>query len=51
MITGIATDTRTLVPGEVFFALAGRQRDGHEFIPDAFVRRCTGCRRAKSVSR
>jgi len=33
--TGVATDTRELAPGDVFFALVAK-RDGHEFVPEAF---------------
>jgi len=31
----IATDTRTLRPGEYFLALQGEQRDGHDYCVDA----------------
>lgn len=34
-VTGVATDTRQLSPGDAFFALVAR-RDGHEFVADAF---------------
>lgn len=34
-ITGISIDTRSLAPGELFVALKD-QRDGHEFVPNAF---------------
>ena len=34
-ITGISIDTRSLQPGELFVALKD-QRDGHEFVPNAF---------------
>jgi UDP-N-acetylmuramoyl-tripeptide--D-alanyl-D-alanine ligase len=34
-ITGFSIDTRTLVPGDVFVALKA-ERDGHEFVGDAF---------------
>src|SRR5919204_3448411 len=34
---GGAVDSRILPPGEVFFALRD-QRDGHEFVADAFAR-------------
>ncbi|HEY6101631.1 MAG TPA: UDP-N-acetylmuramoyl-tripeptide--D-alanyl-D-alanine ligase [bacterium] len=37
-ITGISTDTRLLRPGDLFVALRGPQRDGHDFIADAFAR-------------
>ncbi|MHB0913018.1 MAG: UDP-N-acetylmuramoyl-tripeptide--D-alanyl-D-alanine ligase [Armatimonadota bacterium] len=33
-VTGVSTDTRSLAPGDLFFALVG-ERDGHEFIPAA----------------
>jgi len=35
---GLAFDTRTIRPGEVFVALAD-ERDGHEFVVDAIARR------------
>jgi UDP-N-acetylmuramoyl-tripeptide--D-alanyl-D-alanine ligase len=31
LVTGIATDSRSLAPGEVFVALQGENFDGHEF--------------------
>ncbi len=34
-IGGVAIDTRVLKPGDMFFALRGEGRDGHEFIPVA----------------
>src|SRR4051812_45550399 len=37
---GIAFDSRALVPGEVFVALRG-ERDGHEFVADAFAHGAT----------
>jgi UDP-N-acetylmuramoyl-tripeptide--D-alanyl-D-alanine ligase len=35
-ITGLSIDTRTLAPGDVFVALQA-ERDGHEFVGDAFT--------------
>ncbi|MCL6433610.1 MAG: UDP-N-acetylmuramoyl-tripeptide--D-alanyl-D-alanine ligase [Leptolyngbyaceae cyanobacterium HOT.MB2.61] len=35
---GITTDTRRLVPGEVFLALKGETFDGHEFVGEAMQR-------------
>ena len=35
LATGYAFDSRTLKPGELFFALKGESRDGHEFVPEA----------------
>lgn len=46
--TGVSTDTRTLKPGDVFFALLGEgakpgdARDGHRFVPDAAQRGASG---------
>jgi len=28
-VSGISIDSRSLVPGEAFFAIAGEHRDGH----------------------
>ena len=30
-ITGISIDTRTIAPGEAFFAITGERMDGHDF--------------------
>ena len=35
-ISGISIDSRTVAPGDAFFALADR-RDGHEFVDDALA--------------
>jgi UDP-N-acetylmuramoyl-tripeptide--D-alanyl-D-alanine ligase len=34
-ITGISIDTRTLQPGEAFFAIKGDKFDGHDFVSSA----------------
>jgi UDP-N-acetylmuramoyl-tripeptide--D-alanyl-D-alanine ligase len=34
-ISGISIDTRTLEPGEAFFAIQGDNRDGHDFVAGA----------------
>ena len=34
-ISGISIDTRTIQKGEAFFAIAGENRDGHEFVAAA----------------
>ena len=39
--TGVSNDTRELRPGNLFVALKG-ERDGHDFIPDAFARGALG---------
>lgn len=41
-IAGIATDTRTLVPGTLFVALRGPSFDGHCFVGAAFARGAVG---------
>jgi UDP-N-acetylmuramoyl-tripeptide--D-alanyl-D-alanine ligase len=37
-LTGISTDTKTLRPGELFFALVGDKHDAHKFVPNAATR-------------
>ncbi len=37
-VDGVSIDTRTLVAGDLFVALSGEQRDGHEFVERAFER-------------
>lgn len=37
--TGISIDTRTLAPGDLFVALKGENRDGHEFVHAALEAR------------
>lgn len=39
---GASIDTRTLKAGEVFFALKGEGRDGHEFLWEAFCKGASG---------
>ena len=34
-VPGLSIDSRTLVPGEAFFAITGDSRDGHEFVAAA----------------
>jgi UDP-N-acetylmuramoyl-tripeptide--D-alanyl-D-alanine ligase len=36
--SGISIDTRTLKPGDLFIALHGDARDGHEFVSAAFAK-------------
>lgn len=38
LIKGVSTDSRTIKQGEVFFALSGRNFDGHNFVRDAFLK-------------
>jgi UDP-N-acetylmuramoyl-tripeptide--D-alanyl-D-alanine ligase len=37
-IGGASIDTRTLQPGDLFFAIRGDARDGHDFVADALAR-------------
>jgi len=37
-ITGASIDTRSLQPGDLFFAIRGEARDGHDFVRDALSR-------------
>jgi UDP-N-acetylmuramoyl-tripeptide--D-alanyl-D-alanine ligase len=36
--TGYSIDSRTVAPGEVFFAVRGERLDGHDFVTAAFAR-------------
>src|SRR5947207_11221731 len=36
-ISGISIDTRTIAPGEAFFAIKGDNRDGHDFVAAALA--------------
>jgi UDP-N-acetylmuramoyl-tripeptide--D-alanyl-D-alanine ligase len=35
-VTGVSIDTRTLQPGDLFFAIEGETRDGHDYVARAF---------------
>lgn len=37
-VAGVAIDSRTVQPGELFVALAGPRHDGHDFVADALRR-------------
>jgi UDP-N-acetylmuramoyl-tripeptide--D-alanyl-D-alanine ligase len=41
-VTGVSIDTRSLAPGDLFFAIKGEARDGHEFVSLAFERGAAG---------
>ncbi|MDI3262897.1 MAG: UDP-N-acetylmuramoyl-tripeptide--D-alanyl-D-alanine ligase [Fulvimonas sp.] len=41
-IAGVAIDTRTLRPGELFVALRGERADGHAFLAEALARGAAG---------
>jgi len=36
-VAGISIDSRTMAPGEAFFAIAGEHRDGHDFVAAALA--------------
>jgi UDP-N-acetylmuramoyl-tripeptide--D-alanyl-D-alanine ligase len=36
--TGASIDTRSLAPGDLFFAIKGDARDGHDFVRDALAK-------------
>src|SRR5579871_888116 len=36
-ITGVSIDSRTVAPGEAFFAIKGDRFDGHDFVAQAFA--------------
>jgi UDP-N-acetylmuramyl-tripeptide synthetase/UDP-N-acetylmuramoyl-tripeptide--D-alanyl-D-alanine ligase len=37
-VTGVSIDTRTLNPGELYFAIKGDNSDGHDYVAKAFER-------------
>ncbi|MCX7006351.1 MAG: Mur ligase domain-containing protein, partial [Kiritimatiellaeota bacterium] len=37
-LTGVSINTKTLQPGNLFFALLGTKADGHDFVADALAR-------------
>lgn len=47
--TGVSIDTRTLQPGDLFIALHGEGRDGHEFVADALAKGAAGAMVDRSV--
>jgi len=36
-VSGLSIDSRTLAPGDAFFAIAGDRRDGHDFVAAALA--------------
>lgn len=40
-VTGVSADSRTIAPGNVFFAVRGTDSDGHDFVADAVARGAT----------
>src|SRR5690242_1640726 len=50
MIRGWSIDSRTINPGELFFAIAGENHDGHAFVRNAFERGATAAIVSKDIS-
>ncbi len=50
IINRISIDSRTLIPGDLFFAIIGPNFDGHDFILKAFNQGAVGVVACKSVS-
>ncbi|MDE3149605.1 MAG: UDP-N-acetylmuramoyl-tripeptide--D-alanyl-D-alanine ligase [Acidobacteriota bacterium] len=42
MVRGYSIDSRTIGPGELFFAVRGERLDGHDFVADALARGALG---------
>jgi UDP-N-acetylmuramoyl-tripeptide--D-alanyl-D-alanine ligase len=42
VVSGFSIDSRTLVPGDLFFAIRGERFDGHAFLSDAVDRGASG---------
>ena len=49
-VTGVCTDTRTIVPGSLFVALQGETFDGHDYILEAFSGGAVACLVEREVS-
>jgi len=50
LIKRISIDSRTLIPGDLFFAIIGPNFDGHDFIVEAFRKGAVGAVVCKGVS-
>jgi UDP-N-acetylmuramoyl-tripeptide--D-alanyl-D-alanine ligase len=42
-VGGISIDTRTLEPGDLFFAIKGENSDGHDYVAAAFEKGAAAC--------
>lgn len=49
VITGVSTDSRTIQPGELFFALEGERFDGHDFVTAVWEKNAGGAVVAREV--
>src|SRR5690348_14704313 len=43
VVRRVSVDSRTLQPGDLFWALRGAKHDGHEYVADAFRRGAAAC--------
>ena len=50
MVTGWSVDTRTLAPGDLFFALRGPNHDGHDFVRLSMERGAAGAVAERDVA-
>lgn len=41
VLTGLSTDSRKIVPGQIFLALTGERYDGHDFVEEALGKGAT----------
>lgn len=48
-ITGVSTDTRTIEPGDCFFAIQGPNFDGHDYLAEAFEKNASCAVISKSI--
>lgn len=48
-VTGISTDSRTILPGNIYIAIEGEKFDGHDFVQNAFNRGAAACVCSKYV--
>lgn len=51
LASSVSIDTRTLLPGEMFIALAGENQDGHLFLNQAFEKGASGALISESYFR
>lgn len=50
LVSNISIDSRTLIPGDLFFTIVGPNFDGHDFIIEAFKRGAVGVVVCKGAS-
>ncbi len=50
LIKGISIDSRTIIPGDLFFAIIGPNFDGHDFIIEAFRKGAVGVVGCEGIS-